>query len=82
MTKQTPPFNFEASLGELEAIVSRLESGDLPLEDSLQAFEQGIKLTRECQQQLSTAEQKVSMLCGEGDRAERVAFNGQDHTEE
>jgi len=54
--------NFESSLSELESIVNKMENGDLTLEESLQAFEQGIKLTKDCQKALKTAEQKVNKL--------------------
>lgn len=54
--------NFEQNLEELEALVSDMESGELSLEDSLAAFEKGIKLTRECQTALQKAEQKVHKL--------------------
>ena len=60
MAKKTP--QLEQSLDSLEALVERMESGELTLEESLQAFEQGVKLTRECQQALSQAEQKVRIL--------------------
>jgi len=54
--------NFESSLKELERIVSRLEEGDLPLEDSLKLFEDGVKLSRECQQRLNQAERRIEVL--------------------
>jgi exodeoxyribonuclease VII small subunit len=54
--------NFEASLKELEALVARMEKGELNLEDSLKHFERGIELTRNCQEALKAAEQKVRML--------------------
>ncbi|MDF3937031.1 exodeoxyribonuclease VII small subunit [Pseudomonas citronellolis] len=54
--------DFEQSLTDLQSLVERLESGELSLEDSLGAFEQGIRLTRECQAALSQAEQKVQIL--------------------
>jgi exodeoxyribonuclease VII small subunit len=54
--------DFEASLEELEQLVSKMEAGDLSLEASLKAFEDGIKLTRDCQKALSKAEQKVQLL--------------------
>jgi len=54
--------DFEASLGQLEQLVEQMEDGELSLEDSLKAFEQGVKLTRECQQALKEAEQKVQLL--------------------
>ena len=54
--------DFEASLGRLEQLVEQMEEGDLTLEQSLKAFEDGVKLTRECQQALAKAEQKVQLL--------------------
>lgn len=58
--KNTP--DFEQSLAELQTLVERLENGELSLEDSLTTFEQGIRLSRECQSALQQAEQKVQML--------------------
>ena len=63
MSKQkTETASFEEALNELEALVERMESGDLTLEESLAAFEQGISLTRHCQEALQVAEQKVEIL--------------------
>ena len=59
--KQAMP-DFEASLAELEAIVQRLEQGELPLEESLRQFERGVALTRSCQRALRQAEQKIRVL--------------------
>jgi exodeoxyribonuclease VII small subunit len=53
---------FEASLEALEQIVQQLESGDLALEKSLELFEQGIRLSRECQERLSQAERRIELL--------------------
>lgn len=53
---------FESSLKELERIVGELEAGDLPLERSLELFEQGVRLSRECQKRLDEAERKVEIL--------------------
>jgi exodeoxyribonuclease VII small subunit len=53
---------FEASLEALEQIVRQLESGDLPLEKSLELFEQGIRLSRECQERLGQAERRIEIL--------------------
>ncbi|MGH8454825.1 MAG: exodeoxyribonuclease VII small subunit [Nevskiales bacterium] len=53
---------FEKSLAELEALVERMESGELSLEDSMKQFERGIQLARACQQQLKQAELKVQQL--------------------
>lgn len=60
--KKTEPPSFEASLSELEALVERMEGGEMTLEESLGAFERGITLTKTCQQALQAAEQKVEML--------------------
>ena len=54
--------NFEASLTALEKVVRELERGDLPLEESLKLFEQGVKLSRECQERLNQAERRVEVL--------------------
>ena len=61
MTKQTN-YPFEASLTRLEELVDEMENSELSLEASLKTFEEGIRLTRECQQALKEAEQKVSLL--------------------
>ena len=65
MTAVKKALNLEKSMGELEQIVEQLEGGDLTLEKSLAQFEKGIKLSRECQQALSAAEQKVQILLGD-----------------
>lgn len=62
MARKKAAPDFEQSLSELQTLVERLESGELSLEDSLSAFEQGIRLTRDCQGALSQAEQKVQIL--------------------
>lgn len=59
---EAPPRSFEASLEALEQIVRDLEQGDLPLEKSLELFEQGIRLSRECQERLSQAERRIEVL--------------------
>lgn len=57
--------DFEKKLTRLEELVEKMETGDLSLEDSLKFFEEGVKLSRECNSQLSEAEQKVKILLGE-----------------
>ena len=64
----------EKSLEELEALVVRLESGDLPLEQALKEFERGVKLTRQCQAALTEAEQKVEILLRKSEQAEPSPF--------
>ena len=54
--------NLEKSIADLETLVNELESGDLPLEKAMKKFEEGIKLTRQCQAALKEAEQKVEVL--------------------
>jgi len=54
--------NLEKSIADLETLVDELESGDLPLEKAMKKFEEGIKLTRQCQAALKEAEQKVEVL--------------------
>ena len=58
---EAPP-DFETAMRDLEEVVERLEQGDLPLEESLAAFERGVMLTRACQTALKEAEQKVEIL--------------------
>ena len=65
MTTKKTDINFEKALEELEGIVEDLESGDLSLENSLKSFEKGIKLARQCQEQLSKAELQVQKLIEE-----------------
>jgi len=58
-----PPLqNFEESLKKLEAIVARMEQGDITLEESIKLFEEGTKLAEQCKQQLAEAEGKVEIL--------------------
>ena len=56
------PKTFETSLEELERIVRELEQGELTLEKSLELFEQGVKLSRECQERLNQAERRIEIL--------------------
>lgn len=60
--KKADSDDFESQLAELETLVEAMEQGQMSLEDSLKAFEQGVKLTRACQKRLESAEQKVSIL--------------------
>jgi len=62
MSKQENNKDFETSLKKLEQIVSDLENGDLPLEESIKTFEEGVKLTKHCQNLLSKAELKIQKL--------------------
>lgn len=62
MAKKKDTIDFEKSLKTLEKIVDDMETGDLSLEQSLAAFEKGIKLTKDCQTALTQAEQRVQIL--------------------
>lgn len=67
--------NFEKTLEQLETLVEEMETGELSLEESLKAFEKGIKLTRDCQQALQNAEQKVQLLMSENNELITTDFN-------
>ena len=68
--------DFESALAQLEALVARMESGSLPLEQALQSYEQGVELAQLCQRKLDLAQEQVSVLQGNllrplsGDEAE------------
>ena len=67
--------DFEQALGELEAVVERLEHGELPLEDALRQFERGVELARTCQAALQQAEQKVEILLKKTPEAKPEPFD-------
>ncbi len=77
MARKKPPFDFEAALTELEQIVEGMEQGDISLEASLEAFENGIKLTRACQKALSEAEQKVQILLSQNESGQLEPFENE-----
>jgi len=64
--------SFEAMMGALESLVARLESGDLPLEDALRAYEEGVSLVRRLNERLNDAERKIEVLSRERDGSLRV----------
>jgi exodeoxyribonuclease VII small subunit len=74
VAKKPENLSFEASLGELEQIVTQLEQGDVSLDDALKQFERGINLVRQSQAKLEQAQQKVSILLNKGD-TELSQFN-------
>lgn len=69
MTKASDDLNFEKQLAELEALVERLESGELTLEQSLAAYEQGVRLSRQCQQVLDKAQLRIEMASSQDETA-------------
>ena len=77
-TKTEPLPDFEKSLSELEALVQKLEQGDVPLEDALKTFERGVALTRQCQTALRTAQQKVEILLSKDGQETVQSFDEDD----
>ena len=72
--------DFETALAELEALVEKMEQGDLSLDESLKQFERGVQLTRSCQQALKEAEQKVRILLEKDGQASLEAFDSDDES--
>lgn len=75
-------FQFEDSLARLEELVELMESGELSLEDSLKAFEEGVKLTRDCQKALDQAEQSVQLLLEKNGGFTLEPFDSPDNDDE
>jgi len=69
---------FEDNLNRLEAVVKKMESGELSLEDSLKTFEEGIKLYRLCTQKLDEAERRVEILLQQGETLTTTSFVEED----
>lgn len=67
--------DFETTLKELEAIVSHLESGDLPLEEALNEFEAAMKLVQQGQESLRKAEQRIQILLSKNEQATLTDYN-------
>jgi exodeoxyribonuclease VII small subunit len=78
-TTQAETQSFESQLASLERIVRELERGDLPLERSLELFEQGVRLSRECQERLNEAERRIEVLLRAPDGSTlSVPFEGEE----
>lgn len=75
MSRKNSVRHFEENLSQLDDIVAQLESNQLSLEDALKAFEQGIKLSQDCQSVLTQAEQKVQILLEKQDGEHLEPFN-------
>lgn len=78
MSDKAEPADFEKALAELEALVARLERGDLPLDEALKTFERGIALTRHCQSALKAAQQKVEILLSSNGGPQLAPFSAPD----
>lgn len=72
---ERPEASFETCLGELEKVVKELESGDLPLERSLELFERGVELSRACRKHLEDAETRVEILTRKNGRTTPEPFH-------
>ena len=72
---------FEYAMARLETIVAELEKGDLPLDDSLKIFEEGIRLSKTCLKMLEDAERKVEILVQEKDGKKRIQAFSPDEIE-
>ena len=72
--KKEEQASIESQLEALQALVARMESGELSLDETLAAFEQGVKLTREAQASLAEAEQKIQLLTTDGDEPSTEPF--------
>ncbi len=64
VSASTPPKNFEAAMAELDLLVEKMESGQLPLEESLSAYQRGAELIKYCENVLSDAQQRIQVLDG------------------
>lgn len=71
---EASPLSFEQSLNELQAIVEALETNQLPLQTALEKFEQGVRLTAQCEKSLKEAEQKVQILLKQGETETLAPF--------
>ena len=69
---------FEDALEKLEDIVRKMEAGDIPLDEALKSFEEGIKLIRFCSAKLEETERRVEMLLGKEDSLQVKQWNGED----
>jgi len=78
--KKTNVINFEKTFTELEELVKKMEGWDLTLEESLKYFERGILLTKNCQQALNKAEQKVRILLEKNNKNNLESF-GSDNSD-
>ncbi len=81
MAKKQNNIDFGGALAELEALVEKMEDGNISLEESLKYFERGIALTRTCQKALAEAEQKVQILLEKNGDQQLRPFSTKDNNE-
>ena len=75
MTEKPTSLDFESQLKQLESLVEKLESGDLSLEESLKAYEQGVKISQDCEAALESAQQRVEKLLKKDGDVSREPFD-------
>lgn len=75
MVAKRKKLDYEAAVAELESLVEQLERGDITLEESLKLYERGVLLTRDCQEALQAADQKVQMLVKQAGNTTLVDFD-------
>ena len=75
MVAKRKKLDYEAAIAELETLVERLEQGDISLEESLKLYERGVLLSRDCQEALHAADQKVQLLMQQAGQANLVDFD-------
>ena len=78
MSEDKNSANFEEQIKKLEHLVAQLETGNLSLEDSIKAYEEGVKIAHNCQMTLKNAEQKVEILTKQGEELVKQDFNSKD----
>ena len=78
MSEDKNSANFEEQIKKLEHLVAQLETGNLSLEDSIKAYEEGVKIAQNCQMTLKNAEQKVEILTKQGEELVKKDFNSED----
>ena len=76
--KATKDASIESQLEKIQELVTRMEEGELSLDDTLSAFEQGVKLIREAQANLAEAEQKIQLLTEQGEAPVATSFSEED----
>ncbi|AFJ01847.1 Exodeoxyribonuclease VII small subunit [Methylophaga frappieri] len=75
MVAKRKKLDYESAVAELELLVEKLEQGDISLEESLKLYERGVLLTRDCQEALQTAEQKVQLLAKQNGQSTLTDFD-------
>lgn len=72
----TKALKFEDALQQLEGLVSKLERGDMPLDEAMSAFENGVEMVKFCQKKLTEAEAKVEKILADGDKVKTETIEG------